>query len=111
MSFGDYCYFMDNPLNIDLSVCDTKGTIEGFLDLFNNHNERSEDPSKICDWLINHEINVITNELFQNELIINYEKKLYGFLQIVKKHFEINEDIKLKIYEYIVFDNNQKIMI
>jgi hypothetical protein len=102
---------MENPLNIDLSECDTNYTIEGFLDLFNNYNERTEDPYKICDWLINHEINVIANELYQNELIVNYEKTQFRLLQIIKKHFAINDDITLKIYEYIVFDDNNKIMI
>ena len=112
MSFGDYCYFKENPLNIDLSVCDSKDTIDNFLQLFNNECEGTGCcPYKICDWLINYEINVIENELYQNELIINYEKRLYGLLQIVKRHFEINEDIILKIYEYIVFDDNRKIMI
>jgi hypothetical protein len=101
---------MGNPLHIDLSVCDTNYTIEGFLDLFNN-NEITEDPYKICDWLINHEINVIANELYQNKLIVNYEKTQFELLQIVKKHFAINDDIIFKIYEYIVFNVNNKIMI
>jgi hypothetical protein len=111
ISFGDYCYFLENPLNIDLTECDTNYTIDSFLDLFNNHNGETEVPYKICDWLINYEINVIANELNQNELIVNYEKKLYGLLQIIKRYFSINEDIILKIYQYIVFDDNNKIMI
>jgi hypothetical protein len=109
MSFGDYCYFKENPLNINLSVCDTKNTLDDFLDLFNNCNY--EDPYKICDWLIKHEINVINRELYQNEQIVNDEKMLYERLQIVKRHFAINEDIILKIYEYIVYDTKNKIMI
>jgi hypothetical protein len=109
LSFGDYCYFKENPLNISLSVCDTKNTLDDFLDLFNNCNY--EDPYKICDWLINHEINVIENELYQNEQIVNDEKMLYERLQIVKRHFAINEDIVLKIYDYIVYDTKNKIMI
>jgi hypothetical protein len=109
LSFGDYCYFKENPLNINLSVCDTKNTLDNFLDLFNNRNY--EDPYKICDWLINYEINVIGKELYQNELIINGEKMLYERLQIVKRHFGINEDIVLKIYDYIVYDIKNKIMI
>jgi hypothetical protein len=109
LSFGDYCYFKENPLNINLSVCDTKNTLDDFLDLFNNRNY--EDPYKICDWLINHEINVINRELYQNELIVNDEKMLYERLQIVKRHFGINEDIILKIYDYIVYDIKNKIMI
>ena len=109
MSFGDYCYFKENPLNINLSACDTKNTLDDFLDLFNNRNY--EDPYKICDWLINHEINVIGKELYQNEQIVNGEKMLYERLQIVKRHFGINEDIVLKIYDYIVYDIKNKIMI
>jgi hypothetical protein len=109
LSFGDYCYFKENPLNISLSVCDTKNTLDDFLDLFNNCNY--EDPYKICDWLINHEINVIENELYQNEQIVNDEKMLYERLQIVKRHFAMNEDIVLKIYDYIVYDTKNKIMI
>jgi hypothetical protein len=109
ISFGDYCYFKENPLNINLSVCDTDDTICEILDLFNNRNY--EDPYKICDWLINYEINVIGKELYQNELIVNGEKMLYERLQIVKRHFGINEDIVLKIYDYIVYDIKNKIMI
>jgi hypothetical protein len=108
MSFGDYCYFKENPLNINLSVCDTKNTLDDFLDLFNGD---YEEPYKICDWLINYEINVIGKELYQNELIVNGEKMLYERLQIVKRHFGINEDIILKIYDYIVYDTKNKIMI
>jgi len=107
LSFGDYCYFKENPLNINLSVCDTDDTICEMLDLFNDY----EDPYKICDWLINYEINVIGKELYQNELIVNGEKMLYERLQIVKRHFGINEDIVLKIYDYIVYNTKNKIMI
>jgi len=103
MSFGDYCYFKENPLNINLTVCDTDVKIGNMLDLLNNCNY--EDPYKICDWLINHELNFIEKELYQNEQIVNDEKMLYERLQIVKRHFAINEDIVLKIYEYIVYDS------
>lgn len=103
MSFGDYCYFKENPLNINLSVCDTDVKIGDMLKLLNND---YEDPYKICDWLINHEINVIEKELYQNEQIVNGEKMLYERLQIIKRHFAINEDIILKIYEYIVYDSS-----
>jgi len=102
LSFGDYCYFKENPLNINLSVCDTDVKIGNMLDLLNNN---YEDPYKICDWLINHEINFIEKELYQNEQIVNDEKMLYERLQIVKRYFAINEDIVLKIYEYIVYDS------
>ena len=109
MSFGDYCYFRENPLNINLTVCDNENTIDNFINLSNNENY--EDPYKICDWLINHEIKIITNELYHNELIVDNEKKVYVLLQIVKRHFNINEDIMLKIYQYIVFDIEHKILI
>ena len=109
LSFGDYCYFRENPLNITMTVCDNENTIDNFINLSNNENY--EDPYFICDWLINHEIKVITNELYQNELIVNNEKRVYVLLQIVKRHFNINEDIMLKIYQYIVFDIEHKILI
>jgi len=109
LSFGDYCYFRENPLNINLTVCDNKNTIDNFINLSNNENY--EDPYKICDWLINHEIKVMTNELYHNELIVNNEKRVYVLLQIVKRHFNVNEDIMLKIYQYIVFDIEHKILI
>ena len=53
----------------------------------------------------------MTNELYHNELIVNNEKKVYVLLQIVKRHFNVNEDIMLKIYQYIVFDIEHKILI
>jgi hypothetical protein len=102
MSFGDYCYFTDNPYDIALthsSPCDTVAT---FIDRLNE----MEDPFKICDWLINYETNLISNELYQNEEIIEDEKNTYSLLQIVKKHFNINEDIILKIYQHIVFEDS-----
>lgn len=107
LSFGDYCYFKENPLSINLSACDT---IDNILDLFNSH-YYNECPYKICDWLIKYEANVIENELYHNELIVNREKTVYELLRIVKRHFGINEDIILKIYEYIVFDVEHKICV
>ena len=83
MSFGDYCYFKENPLNINLTVCDTKDKIDNFMNLLNDY----ENPYKICEWLINYEINVIKKELYQNELIVKNEKMLYERLQIIKRHF------------------------
>jgi hypothetical protein len=102
MSFGDYCYFTENPYDIALnhsSPCDTVAT---FIDRLNE----MEDPFKICDWLINYETNLISNELYQNEEIIEDENNTYSLLQIVKKHFNINEDIILKIYQHIVFEDS-----
>jgi hypothetical protein len=111
LSFGDYCYFKENPLNINLIECSTNNTIENFVNIFNNKNEETEDPYNLCDWLINYEINVITKELYQNEIIINYEKKLYYLLQIVKRHFNINEDIILKIFQYIILEDKHILMV
>ena len=109
MSFGDYCYFKENPLSINLSACDRVDKIGNFLDLFNNGYYVYDDPYEICDWVINYETNVVERELYQNELIVNREKMLYELLQIVKRRFAMNEDIVLKIYEYIVFDVEHKI--
>ena len=70
-----------------------------------------EDPYKNCDWLINYEINLITKELHHNEVIIKDEVNTYSLLQIVKKHFNLNEDVILKLYQYIVFDSYDIVMI
>jgi hypothetical protein len=56
-------------------------------------------------YAIGYETNLIDKELYQNEEIIKDEKNTYSLLQIVKKHFNINEDIILKIYQHIVFDS------
>jgi len=101
MSFGDYCYFKENPYDIALSHCTSKDIVSNFLYQFNEY----EDPYKICDWLIHYETNLIEKELYQNEEIIKDEKNTYSLLKIVKKHFKINEDIILKIYQHIVFDS------
>ena len=106
MSFGDYCYFKENPYAIDLTHCDTADTVNAFINRF-NMNEELSDPYKICDWLINYETNLIERELYQNEEIINDEKNNYSLLQIVKRHFNLNEDIMLKIYQYMVFEDNR----
>lgn len=105
MSFGDYCYFKENPLDIALTTCATADVCDAFLsDLKKNEYEC---PYIICDWLINYEANLIERELFQNEVIVKDEKNTYALLQIIKNHFKINEDVILKIYEYIVFDSDK----
>lgn len=104
ISFGDYCYFKENPYDIALTDCTSSDTVSRFLYRL-DENVDVEDPYKICDWLINYETNHIEKELYQNEEIIKYEKNTYSLLQIVKKHFNINEDIVLKIYQHIVFDS------
>ena len=105
MSFGDYCYFKENPYAIDLTQCDTEDTVKAFMNRFNE----LDDPYKICDWLINYETSLIERELYQNEEIINDEKNRYSLLQIVKDHYNLNEDIMLKIYQYMVFEEDNRI--
>lgn len=105
MSFGDYCYFKENPYAIDLTQCDTEDTVKAFMNRFNE----LDDPYKICDWLINYETSLIERELYQNEEIINDENNRYSLLQIVKDHYNLNEDIMLKIYQYMVFEEDNRI--
>lgn len=107
MSFGDYCYFKENPYAIDLTQCDTEDNVKAFMNRFN----MNDDPYKICDWLINYETNLIERELYQNEEIINDEKNKYSLLQIVKDHYNLNEDIILKIYQYMVFEEHPILMV
>ena len=97
MSFGDYCYFKENPSNIYISVCDTRDTINNYIDIFN----KTYDPYKIINYIINYEINTISTEIYKNELIINRGKRTYVLLGIIQKHFNINDDIILKIFKYI----------
>ena len=52
MSFGDYCYFKENLSNIHISVCDTRDTINNYIDIFN----KTYHPSKIINYIINYEI-------------------------------------------------------
>jgi hypothetical protein len=100
MSFGDYCYFKENPENIDLSVCDTDETIGKYIYFFN----KKQDPYKILNWVINYEISAISNEIYKIEYDINRAKNIYNLLGIIKKHFNITEDIILKIFWHIEED-------
>jgi hypothetical protein len=100
MSFGDYCYFKENPANMDLSVCDTDETIRKYIETFN----KKQDPYKILDWIINYEISAISNELYKIEYDITKAKKTYALLKIIMKHFNITEDIILKIFWHIEED-------
>lgn len=104
MSFGDYCYFKENPLDIALTTCATADVCDAFLSKIENEYDY---PCKICDWLINYETNLIERELIQNEIIVKDEKNTYALLQIIKNHFKINEDVILKIYQFIVFDSDR----
>ena len=97
MSFGDYCYFKENPLNIIINTHDTIETINNYIDIFN----KTFDPYKIVNFIINYEINTISTEIYKNELIINKGKRTYVLLKIIQKHFNINDDIILKIFKYI----------
>jgi hypothetical protein len=103
MSYGDFCYFKDNPLTIDLHSYDTCDTIKKYIIDFNN---RLQDPYKIIDWLINYEIKIISTELYKNEIVMNKAKNTYDMLVIIQEHFNITDDIILKIFHYINEDNN-----
>ena len=102
LSFGDYCYFKTNPLQIALTDYDTDDTIAGFIDIFNSS---EDDPYYISKWLINYETSLISNDIYFNELKIANAKNTYGLLQIVKEHFNLNEDIVLKIFTFM--DNDK----
>lgn len=101
MSFGDYCYFKENPADIDLSICDTDEVIGNYIETFN----KTQDPYKTLNWVINYEISAISNEIYKIEYNINRAKNTYDLLGIIKKHFKITEDIILKIFWYIEEDN------
>jgi len=102
MSYGDFCYFKDNPLTIDLHNHDTCDTINKYIINFNN---RLQDPYKIIDWLINYEIKIISTELYKNEIVMNNAKNTYDMLVIIQEHFNVTDDIILKIFHYINEDN------
>ena len=102
MSYGDFCYFKDNPLTIDLHNHDTCDTINKYIINFNN---RLQDPYKIIDWLINFEIKIISTELYKNEIVMNNAKNTYDMLVIIQEHFNVTDDIILKIFHYINEDN------
>lgn len=102
MSYGDFCYFKDNPLTIDLHNYNTCDTIKKYIIDFNN---QLQDPYKIIDWIINYEIKIISTELYKNEIVINKAKNTYYMLVIIQEHFNITDDIILKIFHYINEDN------
>jgi hypothetical protein len=90
-------------LQIALTDYDTDDTIAGFIGIFNSS---EDDPYYISKWLINYETSLISNDIYFNELKIENAKNTYGLLQIVKEHFNLNEDIVLKIF---TFTDNDKI--
>jgi hypothetical protein len=89
-------------LQIALTDYDTNDTIAGFIDIFNSS---EDDPCYISKWLINYETSLISNDIYFNELKIENAKNTYGLLQIVKEHFNLNEDIVLKIFTFM--DNDK----
>lgn len=102
MSYGDFCYFKDNPESIDLHSYDTCDMIKKYIIDFNNS---LQDPYKIIDWLINYEIKIISTELYKTEIVMNKAKDTYAMLVIIQDHFNITDDIILKIFHYINEDN------
>ena len=102
MSYGDFCYFKNNPENMDLYNYDTGDAINKYIVNFNNC---MQDPYKIIDWLINYEIKIISTELYKNEIVINRDKNTYDMLVIIHMHYNISHDIILKIFHYINEDN------
>jgi len=85
-------------LQIALTYYDTDDTIAGFINIFNSS---EDDPYYISKWLINYETSLISNDIYFNELKIENAKNTYGLLQIVKEHFNLNEDIVLKIFTFM----------
>lgn len=98
MSYGDYCYFKESPTTVNINTCSSIDVINNYIILFNNI---EQNPYKISYWLINYEINKISTLIYENELTINKEKQVMNMLEIITKHFNINDDIKIKIlYQY-----------
>jgi hypothetical protein len=98
MSYGDYCYFKESPTTLNINTCSSIDAISRFCSIFNN---TEQNPYKIGIWLINYEISKISTILYDNELTINGAKQVRDKLEIITKHFNINDDIKIKIlYQY-----------
>ena len=102
LSFGDYCYFKTNPLHIPLTDCDTEYTIDDFVNIFNSS---EDDPYYIGRWLINYETTILSNDIYFSELLINKLKTSYELLKIVGDHFNLNDDIVFKIFNFIDSNN------
>jgi hypothetical protein len=98
LSYGDYCYFKESPTTVNINTCSPIDTINNYIILFNNI---EQNPYKISYWLINYEIDKISSILYDNEETINRAKQVKDMLEIITKHFNINDDIKIKIlYQY-----------
>ena len=98
MSYGDYCYFKESPTTVNINTCSSIDAINRFCSVFNNI---EQNPYKISNWLINYEIDKISTIIYENELTINRAKQVNDKLEIITKHFNINDDIKIKIlYQY-----------
>ena len=104
LSYGDYCYFKESPTTVNINTCSSIDVINNYIILFNNI---EQNPYKISYWLINYEINKISTLIYENELTTHKEKKVNDMLEIITKHFNINDDIKIKIlYQYYQLYNN-----
>ena len=98
LSYGDYCYFKESPTTVNINTCSSIDAINRFCSVFNNI---EQNPYKISNWLINYEIDKISTIIYENELTINKAKQVRDMLEIITKHFNINDDIKIKIlYQY-----------
>jgi hypothetical protein len=98
ISYGDYCYFKESPTTININNCTPIDKINSYIIYFNNI---EQNPYKMSNWLINYEIDKISTIIYENELTINRMKQLWDMLQIITKHFNINDDIAIKIlYQY-----------
>jgi hypothetical protein len=98
LSYGDYCYFKESPTTVNINTCSPIDTINNYIILFNNI---EQNPYKISNWLINYEIDKISSILYDNEETINRAKQVKYKLEIITKHFNIDDDIKIKIlYHY-----------
>jgi len=98
MSFGDYCYFKECPTVVNINNLTPNDKIFSYITNFNNI---EQNPYIICNWLINYEIYKISSILYDNELTINKANQVKNKLEIITKHFNINDDIKIKIlYQY-----------
>jgi hypothetical protein len=98
LSYGDYCYFKECPTVVNINNLTPNDKIFSYITNFNNI---EQNPYIICNWLINYEIYKISSILYDNELTINKANQVKNKLEIITKHFNINDDIKIKIlYQY-----------
>jgi len=94
ISYGDYCYFKESPTTVNINTCSSIDKINSYIIIFDNI---EQNPYNICNWLINYEINILSTILYDNEITINTAKQIKEMLELIMKHFNINDDIKIKI--------------